>query len=58
MLISRQVDNLVIGCRNVDSIQRLVAIICSEDEIDLRDEGILTLFNGVDVIQSRHYISK
>jgi hypothetical protein len=56
MLISRQVDDLVVGCRNVDSIRKLVAIICAEDKIDLRDEGILTSFNGVDVIQSRHYI--
>lgn len=56
MLISRQVDDLAIGCRNTDSIRKLVAIICAEDKIDLRDEGILTSFNGVDVIQSRHYI--
>ena len=56
MLISRQVDDLAIGCRNVDSICKLVAIICAKDKIDLRDEGILSSFNGVDVIQSRHYI--
>lgn len=56
MLISRQVDDLAIGCRNVDSIRKLVAIICAEDKVDLRDEGILTSFNGVDVIQTRHYI--
>jgi hypothetical protein len=56
MLISRQVDDLAIGCCNVDSIRKLVATICAEDKIDLRDEGILTSFNGVDIIQSRHYI--
>jgi hypothetical protein len=56
MLISQQVDDLAIGCRSVDSIGKLVAIICAEDKIDLRNEGILTSFNGVDVIQSRHYI--
>ncbi|KAI2501346.1 retrotransposon [Fragilaria crotonensis] len=39
MLISRQVDDLAIGCVNADSIRKLVAIICSEDKIDLRDEG-------------------
>ena len=31
-------------------------VICAEDKIDLRDKGILTSFNGVDIIQSRHYI--
>jgi hypothetical protein len=56
MLISRQVDDLAIGCRNVESIRKLVAVICAEDKIDLRDEGVLNSFNGVDIIQSRHYI--
>ncbi len=49
-------DNLAIGCRNVKSIRKLVAVICTEDKIDLRDEGALKSFNGVDIIQSRHYI--
>jgi hypothetical protein len=50
------VDDLAIGCRNVKSIGKLVAVICAEDKIDLRDEGVLNSFNGVDIIQSRHYI--
>jgi hypothetical protein len=56
MLISRQVDDLAIGCINAESIRKLVAIICSEDKIDLRDKGILESFNGVDVKQTRDYI--
>ncbi|KAI2495399.1 hypothetical protein MHU86_19113 [Fragilaria crotonensis] len=56
MLISRQVDDLAIGCLNADSIRKLVAIICSEDKIDLRDEGVLSSFNGIDVKQTRQYI--
>jgi hypothetical protein len=56
MLISRQVDDLAIGCINADSIRKLVAIICSEDKIDLRDEGILESFNGIDVKQTQQYI--
>jgi hypothetical protein len=32
MLISRQVDDLAIGCINADSIRKLVAIICSKDK--------------------------
>jgi hypothetical protein len=56
MLISRQVDDLAIGCSNAASIRKLVAIICDEDKIDLRDEGILDSFNGVDVKQTRSYI--
>ena len=56
MLISRQVDDLAIGCSNATSIRKLVTIICEEDKIDLRDEGTLDSFNGVDVRQTRSYI--
>lgn len=56
MLISRQVDDLAIGCTNTESIRKLVAIICSEDKIDLRDEGMLESFNGIDVQQTQQYI--
>ena len=56
MLISRQVDDLAIGCLHVESIRKLIAIICKEDKIDLRDEGTLVSFNGVDVKQTRDYI--
>ena len=42
MLISRQgADDPAIRCTNVYPIRKLVAIVCSEDKIDLRDEGIL-----------------
>jgi hypothetical protein len=57
MIISRQVDDLAIGCHNVESIKKLVATICLEDKIDLRDEGILKSFNGIDVQQTAGYIS-
>ncbi|KAI2510494.1 hypothetical protein MHU86_3914 [Fragilaria crotonensis] len=56
MLICRQVDDLAIGCVNPDAIRDLVRIICSEDGIDLRDEGVLDSFNGVDVEQCDRYI--
>jgi hypothetical protein len=56
MLISRQVDDLAIGCSNAASIRKLVTTICDEDKIDLRDEGILDSFNGVDVRQTRSYL--
>jgi Reverse transcriptase (RNA-dependent DNA polymerase)/GAG-pre-integrase domain len=57
MLISRQVDDLAIGCANVASIKKLVTLICLEDKIDLRDEGILDSFNGIDVHQTADYIN-
>lgn len=57
MLISRQVDDLAIGCHNVEAIKKLVTVICSEDKIDLRDEGVLNSFNGIDVHQTAEYIS-
>ena len=52
MLICRQADDLAIGCANADAIR----VICTEDGIDLRDEGILESFNGVDVEQTDRYI--
>ena len=56
MLICRQVDDLAIGCADPDATRDLVTTICSEDGIDLRDEGILDSFNGVDVEQTDRYI--
>jgi hypothetical protein len=47
MLICRQVDDLAIGCANADAVRNLARVICTEDGIDLRDEGILESFNGV-----------
>ncbi len=51
MLICRQVNDLAIGCVDSDAIRDLVRVICSEDGINLRDEGVLDSFNGVDVEQ-------
>ena len=56
MLICRQVDDLAIGCADTDAIRDLVRVICNEDGIDLRDEGVLSSFNGVDVEQTDRYI--
>ncbi|KAI2491255.1 hypothetical protein MHU86_23307 [Fragilaria crotonensis] len=56
MLICRQVDDLAIGCSDPEAIRELVRTICREDGIDLRDEGVLTSFNGVDVDQTDKYI--
>jgi hypothetical protein len=56
MLICRQVDDLAIGCVDINAIQDLVRVICAEDSIDLRDEGILNSFNGVNVEQRDRYI--
>jgi Reverse transcriptase (RNA-dependent DNA polymerase) len=56
MLICRQVDDLAIGCTDASAVQDLIHTICSEDGIDLRDEGLLSSFNGIDVLQSDRYI--
>jgi len=56
MFISRQVDDLAIGCSNSASIRKIVTIICDEDNIDLCDEGVLASFNGIVVRQTRLYI--
>ena len=52
MLICRQVDDLAIGCVDINAIKELVRVICVEDGIDLRDEGVLKSLNGVDVDQT------
>ena len=56
MLICRQVDDLAIGCVDIAAVKALVSAICADDGIDLRDEGILDSFNGVDVEQRDRYI--
>jgi hypothetical protein len=45
MLICHQAHNLAIGCVDIGAVQDLVRVVCSEDGIDLRDEGILETFN-------------
>ena len=52
-LICRQLDDLASGCVVIGAVQDLVRVICSEDGIDLRDEGIWKSFNGVDIKQER-----
>jgi hypothetical protein len=56
MLICCQVDDLAIGCVNTNAVKDLVRVICAEDGIDLRDEGVLNSFNSVDVEQCDQYI--
>ena len=56
MLICRQVDDLAIGCANIEAVQSFVAAICTNNSVDLRDEGLLSSFNGVDVTQTDRYI--
>ena len=56
MLICRQVDDLAIGCADTNAVKDLVRVICAEDGIDLRDEGVLDSFNGVNVQQRDRYI--
>jgi hypothetical protein len=56
MLICHLVDDLAIGCVDTDAVKDVVCTICAEDGIDLRGEGILDSFNGVNVEQSDRYI--
>ena len=56
MLIYRQADDLAIGCINTDAIQKdLVRFFGAKDGIDLRDEDIISSFNGVEVEQIVRY---
>jgi hypothetical protein len=44
------------ACEYINAIKDLVQAICSDDGIDLRDEGVLNAFNNVDVHQTDRYI--
>lgn len=56
MLMCRQVDDFAIGCKDAAAVSSLINSVCTQDKVDLRHEGSLDSFNGVDVDQTREYV--
>jgi Reverse transcriptase (RNA-dependent DNA polymerase) len=55
--ICRMVDDFAVATRRPEVASALIAAIGScGDGIDIRDDGLLTKFNGVDISQTRDYV--
>jgi hypothetical protein len=52
VLVLRQVDDFAVGCETEDTAKSLIEAINAKMTIDIKYEGILQRFNGVDVEQS------
>ena len=55
ILFLRQVDDFAVGCKNDKICKEIIALIDKEMTIDIKDLGIITRFNGLDVHQSKYY---
>ncbi len=56
VLFLRQVDDFAVAAPQDEIAIKIIKAIDSEMKIDIKDLGLLTRYNGVDIIQSRHYI--
>jgi dUTP pyrophosphatase len=56
ILFLRQVDDFAVGCEDVETAQHVISNINNKMTISVKDLGQLTRFNGVDILQTRHYI--
>ena len=55
ILFLRQVDDFAVGCEDDEVSKEIISIIDAEMSIDIKDLGLITRFNGVDISQTRHY---
>ena len=56
VLFLRQVDDFAVACQDKDIAEQVIQAIDSKMTIKIKNLGILSRFNGVDILQSRHYI--
>ena len=52
----RQVDNFAIAARNELTVNILLDLIDDNLSIPLKRQGLLDMFNGIDIVQTRDYI--
>ena len=52
----RQVDDFVIGCRDKSVAEDTIGIIDKNMTIKIKHLGIIKIFKGVDIMQTRNYI--
>ena len=56
ILILRQVDDFLIAAKNIETCQRIRHDIQQLMKNPLNDLGIIKRFNGIDTVQTKHYI--
>ena len=52
----RQVDNFAIAARNKCTVNILLDLIDDNLSIPLKRQGLLDMFNGIGIVQTRDYI--
>ena len=56
VLFLRQVDDFAISCEDKTTAQSVIDIINSKMTVDIKELGTIERFNGVDVLQTKHFI--
>ena len=52
----RQVDNFAIACEGVSTADQVIKDISDAMTIDVKKLGMVTRYNGADVLHTRHYV--
>ena len=52
----KKVDDFCVSCKNRDTAKSVITTINDKMTIDVKELGLISRFNGVDVTQTRHYI--
>ena len=56
VLFLRQVDDFAISCQDKELAMDVIAKINAKMTIEVKELGLIDRFNGVDIMQTRHYI--
>ena len=56
VLFMKQVDNFCVSCEDRETAKHVIAAINAKMTIDVKELGLISRFNGVDVEQTRYYI--
>ena len=52
----KQADDFAVPCEDCETAQAVISAVNEKMTIDVKEFGLLTWFNGVDVTKTRHYI--
>jgi hypothetical protein len=55
-ILKRQVDDFVIACKSAEIAHKFYDLIDDHLSMPIKRMGLVTLFNGIDVLQSRYYV--
>ena len=56
ILFLRQVDNFAVSCQDQSTASAVIQSINSKMTINVKNLGLITRFNGIDILQSKHYV--